>query len=61
MGWLRLAGSLKLQVSLAEYGLFYRALLQTRPVILRSLRIVVTPKRTKDLDMKRDLNASKET
>jgi len=29
----------KLQVSFAEYRLFYRALLQKRPVILRSLLI----------------------
>jgi len=28
VGWLRLVGSLKLQVSFAEYILFYRALLQ---------------------------------
>jgi len=39
MGWLRLVGSLKLQVSFAEYYLFYRALLQKKPVILRSLLI----------------------
>jgi len=32
MGWLRLVGSLKFQVSLAEYSLFYRALLQKRPI-----------------------------
>jgi len=31
LGWLRLVGSLKLQVSFAEYHLFYRALLQKRP------------------------------
>ena len=43
MGWLRLVGSLKLQVSFAEYRLFYRALLQKRPAILRSLLIVATP------------------
>jgi len=43
MGWLRLVGSLKPQVSFAEYRLFYRALLQTRPIILRSLPIVATP------------------
>jgi len=43
MGWLRLVGSLKLQVSFAEYRLFYRALLQKRPVILKSLLIVATP------------------
>jgi len=43
MGWLRLVGSLKLYVSFAEYRLFYRALLQKRPIILRSLLIVATP------------------
>jgi len=42
MGWLRLVGSLKWQVSFAEYRLFYRALLQKRPMILRSLLIVAT-------------------
>ena len=35
IGWLRLVGSLKLQVSFAEYSLFYRALLQKRSIILR--------------------------
>ena len=43
MGWLRLVGSLILQVSFAEYSLFYRALLQKRPFVLRSLLIVATP------------------
>jgi len=43
MGWLRLVGSLKLYVTFAEYSLFYRALLQKRPIILRSLLIVATP------------------
>jgi len=43
MGWLWLVGSLKSLVSFAEYGLFYRALLQKRPIILRSLLIVATP------------------
>ena len=43
MGWLRLVGSFKLQVSFAEYIFFYRALLQKRPVILRSLLIEATP------------------
>ena len=42
MGWLRLVGSLKLYVSFAEYSLLYRALLQKRPIILRSLLIVAT-------------------
>ena len=43
MGWLRLVGSLKVYVSVAEYRLFYRALSQKRPIILRSLLIVATP------------------
>jgi len=43
MGWLRLVGSLKLYVSFAESDLFYRALLQKRPIVLRSLLIVATP------------------
>jgi len=43
MLWLRLVGSLKLEVSFAEYRLFYRALLQKRPVILWSLLIEATP------------------
>jgi len=41
-GWLRLVGSLKLQVSFAEYSLFHRALLQKRPIISRSPLIVAT-------------------
>jgi len=45
MEWLRLVGSLKLQVSFAECRLFYMALLQKRPIILRSLVIVATPYR----------------
>jgi len=43
MGWLRLVGSLELQVSFAEYSLFYRALLQKRPIILRNLLVEATP------------------
>ena len=43
MGWLRLVGSFKLYVSVAEYHLFCRALLQKRPIILRSLIIEATP------------------
>ena len=42
IGWLRLVGSLKLQVSFAEYSLFCTAFLQKRPIILRSLLIVAT-------------------
>jgi len=41
VGWLRLVGSLNVLVSFAEYCLFYRALLQKRPVILRSLLYAV--------------------
>jgi len=39
----RLLGSLKLYVSITEYNLFHRAVLQKRPIILRSLAIVATP------------------
>ena len=42
-GWLRVVGSFKLWVSFAEYSLFYRALLQKRLIIWRSLLIVATP------------------
>jgi len=45
MGWLRWVGSLKSWVSFAEYSLFYRALLQQRPIIVRSSLIVATPYR----------------
>jgi len=43
MGWLRLVGSLKLQVSSAEYCLLHRAVLQKGPINLKSLLIVATP------------------
>jgi len=43
MGWLRLIGSLKLQFSFSKYSLFYRALLQKRHMILRSLSCVAAP------------------
>ena len=43
MGWLPLVGSFKSQVSFAGYILFYRAVLQKRPIFLGSLRIVATP------------------
>ena len=45
-GWLQVVVSLKLQVSFAGYILFYRALLQKRTIILRSLLIVATPYET---------------
>ena len=50
MGWLRLEGSFKLDVSFVEYRLFYRALLLKRPMILRSLLIVATPYLMCDID-----------
>jgi len=34
---------LKILVSIAEYSLFYKALLQKRPTILKSLLIEATP------------------
>jgi len=42
MGWLPLVGSLKLEVSFAECHLFYRALMQKRPILLRSLLVIAT-------------------
>jgi len=43
MGWLWLAGSIKLHVSFAENRLFYRALLQKKPIILSILLTEATP------------------
>jgi len=43
MGWLRLVGSLKLQVSFAKESYKRDDILQKRPIILRSLLIVATP------------------
>ena len=43
MGWLRLVGSLKLQVSFAKQPYKRDETLQKRPVILRSLLIIATP------------------
>jgi len=43
MGWLRLVGSLKLQVSFAKEPCKRDYILQKRPLILRSLVIVSTP------------------
>ena len=42
MGWLSLIGSFKFYDSFAEYNLFYRAVLQKRPMFLGSLLIVAT-------------------
>jgi len=43
MGWLRLVGSLKVQVSFAKESHKRDDILQKRPMILRSLLIVATP------------------
>jgi len=43
MGWLRLVGCLKIQISLHNTGLFCRALLQKRPIFSSILLIVATP------------------
>jgi len=43
MGWLRLVGSLKLQVSFAKEPYKTDYILQKGPIILRSLLIVATP------------------
>ena len=43
IGWLRLVGSLKLQVSFAKEPYKRDDILQKRPIILRSLLIVATP------------------
>ena len=43
MGWLRLVGSLKLQVSFTKEPYKRDNVLQKRPIILRSLLIVTTP------------------
>ena len=43
MGWLRSVGSIKLQVSFAKYRLFYRALLQKKPINLLILLTKATP------------------
>jgi len=43
MRWLRLVGSIKLQVSSAEYSLFYRSRLKKRPIIVSILLTEATP------------------
>jgi len=43
MGWLRSVGSIKLKVSFAEYRLFYRTLLQKRPIVFSILLTEATP------------------
>ena len=43
MGWRRSVGSIKLEVSFAEYRLFHRPLLQKKPIILSILLTEATP------------------
>jgi len=43
MGWLRLVGSLEVQVFFAKESYKKDDILQKRPIILRSLLIVATP------------------
>ena len=43
MRWLRSVASIKLYFSFAEYCLFYRALLQKRPIIVSILPTEATP------------------
>ena len=44
IGWLTLVGSIKLYVSFAEYSLFYRGVLQKRPIISSILLTKATQK-----------------
>ena len=53
MVWLRSVGSIKLQVSFAEYRLFYRSLLQQRPIILSILLTKATPYKLRECRVKR--------
>jgi len=53
MGWLRLVGSLKLQVSFAKEPCKRDYILQKRPIILRSLLIVATSYAWRDSRRKR--------
>ena len=49
MGWLRLVGSLKLQVSFANEPYERDYILRKSPIILRSLLIVATPYLSQDM------------
>jgi len=55
MGWLRLVGSLKLQVSFAKEPYERDHILQKRPIIIRSLLIVATPYAYGPLDCSKTL------
>ena len=61
MRWLRLVGSLKLWVSLAEYCLFYRALSQKRHIILRSPLVVATSYRREHLHLRKKMGFRRKT
>ena len=51
MGWLRLVGSTKLQVSFAEHSPFNRSHLQNRPMILSILQTEATRYASLDIDI----------
>ena len=53
MGWLRLVGSLKSQVSFVKEPYKRDYILQKRHIILRSLLIVATPQRVVSLPITR--------
>jgi len=50
MGWLWIVGSLKIHLSFAEYSLFYRALLHTRPMFLTCSRLNIPYEMTRSSD-----------
>jgi len=58
MGWLRLVGSLKSQVSFAKEPYKRDDILQKRRIILRSLRIVATPYQSGDSWQKKKLSGT---
>ena len=61
-GWLWSVGSIRFQVTFAEYCLFYRSLLQMRPIISSILLTKATPYVRNDPDLNRlTLYASKTT
>ena len=53
VGWLRSVGSIQLWVSFAEYRLFYRALLQKKPIIY-SILLTEAPEVFRDSHMREE-------
>jgi len=54
MGWLRLVGSIELQVTFAEYSLIYRSLSQKRPIISSILLFAATPYQTSQVACRKE-------